>query len=74
MTFDDWWKGQPELKSEKPKFVARGIWDVATAAEREACAAICDEIAKSYTLRATVGFDGTAAAEACAEEIRFYRT
>ena len=40
------------------------------AAEREACAKVCDAQAERETLRASDGFEGTSAAEACANTIR----
>ena len=47
MTFDEWHKKQPtaftfDLRKEDH---GRVIWDAATKAEREACAAICDRFA-----------------------------
>ena len=44
MTFDEWWRGQSlRFIAANLKDDAREIWDIATKAEREACAKVVEQ-------------------------------
>jgi len=48
MSFEEWWGHQPTRETAKMfKEEAQEIWDAATAAEREACAKVCEAQADS---------------------------
>ena len=58
MDFDEWWKKQPtRAVAAGFKDDARMIWELATKAEREACAKVCESEAAMHR---SVGSHGDA--------------
>ena len=47
MTFDEWWDKSVGLGDCPEKSLNRNTWNAAVAAEREACAALCEEAMRS---------------------------
>jgi hypothetical protein len=46
MTFEEWWKTRVVVGNDNDKDTCRQVWEAATAAERERCAAIADKHAR----------------------------
>lgn len=68
MTFKEWWMTLLPAEVDELQPVFQDCWNTAQAAEREACAQICDEGAKA--LHCMGESDGANGAMSCAEAIR----
>lgn len=44
MTFEEWWKQMKPAECDEVKLYFEECWAVATAAEREACAGVCENL------------------------------
>ena len=63
MTFDEWWTARSSATTMAPPD-AREAWEAAAAAEREACAKVCDYVSLPYQAA------GASVAIECAAQIR----